>query len=88
VYLDEIDFGETRVVAWFLDVENGNDVLVVEVAEELHFAESAQAEHGVIEGGDLFDCDFLARGLVESRAVVCKHLHQMTARRGIYQTTP
>jgi len=48
---------------------------VVEVPKELHLAESAQAEHGVVEGGDLLDCDFLARGLVESGAVVYKHLH-------------
>jgi hypothetical protein len=58
-HLDEVDFGEARVVARFLDVEDGDDVLVVEVAEQLHFAESAQAEHGVVEGGDLLDCDFL-----------------------------
>jgi hypothetical protein len=32
-YLDQVDFGEGLVVSRLLDVENGDDVLVVEVPE-------------------------------------------------------
>ena len=66
--LNEVDLGEVLVGAWLLDVKDGNDVLVVEVAEELHLAESAKAEHGVIERGDLFDGNLLSRWLVKRRA--------------------
>ena len=37
---------------------------MVEVAQKLHFSQGSQAEHGVIEGGDLLDSDLLARWLV------------------------
>ena len=39
-----LDLGECLVVARLLDVEDGNDVFVVEVAQELHLTESAQAK--------------------------------------------
>lgn len=67
--LDKVDFREAVVVSRLLDVEDGDDVFVVKVAEELHLAEGAEAEHGVVEGSDLLDGHFLARGLVESGAV-------------------
>lgn len=50
---------------------------MVEVAKQLHLSQRAQTEHGMIEGCDLLDCDFLARRLVERRAgisVSSKHL--------------
>ena len=59
-YLDEVDLGEGLVVAGLLDVQDGNNVLVVEVSQQLHLTECSQAEHGVVEGGDLLDGDLLA----------------------------
>ncbi len=58
--LDEVDLGESLVGSWLLDVEDGDDVLVVEVAEKLHLTEGSQTEHRVVEWGDLLDCDLLA----------------------------
>jgi hypothetical protein len=31
-YLNEVDLGKAFVISWFLDVKNGNDVLVIEVS--------------------------------------------------------
>jgi hypothetical protein len=33
---------------------------MIEVPEQLHLTKSSQTEHGVIEGGNLLDGDFLA----------------------------
>ena len=57
--LDEVDLGEVLVRAWLLDVKDGNDILVVEVAQELHLTESAETEHRVVEWSDLFDGNLL-----------------------------
>lgn len=43
-------------------------VFVVEVLEQLDLAEGAQAKHGVVEWGDLFDGNFLSSGSVNCRA--------------------
>lgn len=67
--LNQIHLGESLVVAGLLDVEDGYDVLVVEVPQELHLTECAEAEHGVVEGCNLLDGDLLARRLVQRRAV-------------------
>jgi hypothetical protein len=37
-YLDEVDLGKAVVGARLLDVEDGDDIFVVKVSEELHFA--------------------------------------------------
>ena len=66
--LDEVDLSEGLVAARLLDVENGDDVFVIEVAEELHLTQRAQTEHGVVEGCDLLDGHLLARRLVQCRA--------------------
>ena len=63
-YLDEIDFCEGLIAAGFLDVEDRYNVLMVEVSQQLHLTQGSKAEHGVIEGRNLLDSDFLARGLV------------------------
>jgi hypothetical protein len=68
-HLDEVDLCESLVVSGLLDVEDGDDVLVVEVAEQLHLSQRSQTEHGVVEGCDLLDGDLLARRLVQRRAV-------------------
>ena len=67
-YLDQIDLVEALVAPWLLDVEDGDDVLVVEVPEQLHLTQCSQAEHRVVEGRDLFDGNLLARWLVDCRA--------------------
>lgn len=38
-------------------VQNANDILVPEMPQKLDFSESAEAEHGVVKGGDLLNCD-------------------------------
>ena len=67
-YLDQVDFCETLVVPWLLDVKNGDDVFVVEITKQFHFAKSSQAKHGMIERCDLLDSNLLLRRLVNSRA--------------------
>jgi len=42
---------------------------MIEVSEELHLTQCSQAEHGVIEGGDLLNGDLLPGGLVECGAL-------------------
>ena len=67
-HLNEVDLGKGLVVSRPLNVKNGDDILVVEISQQLHLAQSAQAEHGVVKGGDLLDGHFLSRRLVECRA--------------------
>jgi hypothetical protein len=55
--LDEVDLLEALEIRGTEDIEDGDDVLVVEVAEELDFAEGAETEHGVVEGSYALDCD-------------------------------
>lgn len=66
--LDQIDLVECLIASGLLDVKNADDILVVEVAQELHLAEGSQAEHGVVERRDLLDRDLLPRGLMYGRA--------------------
>ena len=49
--LDEVDLSKALVVARLLDVEDGNDVFVVEVAQQLHLTECAKTEHGTVQLG-------------------------------------
>ena len=86
-YLDEVDFCEAFVVAGFLYVEDRNDVLMVEVPQEFHFSQCTQAEHGVIEWGDLLDSHFLARRFVQSRAATVSE-RAILEFRYTHQTTP
>jgi hypothetical protein len=37
-YLDEVDFGEAFIAPGFLNVKNGNYVLMIEVSEQLHLS--------------------------------------------------
>jgi hypothetical protein len=41
LYLDEVDLGEAVIAARLLDVEDGDDIFVVKVSEELHFAQGS-----------------------------------------------
>jgi hypothetical protein len=67
-YLNQINFVESLVVAGSLDVQDGDNVFVVKVSQQLHLTQCSQTEHGVVEWCDLLDCDLLARGLVNGRA--------------------
>lgn len=40
-YLNQIHLVESFVAAGLLDIENGNDVLVVEVPQKLHLTQSS-----------------------------------------------
>jgi hypothetical protein len=73
--LNEVHFLEGLVVPGFLDIQDGNDVLVVEVAEELHLTECAETEHGMIERSNLLDGDLLARRLMHGRAAMASVDH-------------
>jgi hypothetical protein len=68
-HLDEIDLGETVIIARSLDVEDRNNVLVVEISQQLHLSQCSETEHGMVKGSDLFDGYFLARRLMQRRAV-------------------
>jgi hypothetical protein len=70
--LDEIDFGKALVISGFLYVQDANDVLVVEVAQELHFTQRSQAKHAMIERRDFLDGNLLPRRLVKRGAVQCR----------------
>ena len=50
--LHEIDVSELLEAGRLEDVEDGDDVFVAKVTEQLDLAESAQTEHGVVEWGD------------------------------------
>jgi len=44
---------------------------MVEVLQELDLSKCSQTEHGVVEGGDLFDGDLLTSRLVDRRTIFC-----------------
>lgn len=50
---------------------------MVEIAQQLHFTQSPQAEHRVIERDDLLDSHFLAGRLVDRRAGVEVHVSML-----------
>lgn len=56
-FLDEVDLLELLETGRTQDVEDGDDILVMKVTEELDLAEGAEAEHGVIEGCYALDGD-------------------------------
>lgn len=67
-YLDEIHLVEGVIAPGSLDIKDGDDVFMVEVAEKLHLSESTETEHGMIKGGDLLDGHLLSGWLVYRRA--------------------
>lgn len=88
-YLNEIDLVEALVASRSLDVQDRNDILMVEVAQQLHLTESSQTEHGVVEGNNLLDRNLLTRGLVNRRAEpVSTSLQAHAIKKNTYQTTP
>ena len=68
-YLNQVHFIEALVVPGSLDIQNGDNVLVVEIAQQLHLTQSSQAEHGVIEWSNLLDRNLLSAGFVKRRAI-------------------
>lgn len=56
-FLHEVDLFEFLETGRAEDIEDGDDVLVMKVPEELDLAEGAEAEHGVIEGRYTLDGD-------------------------------
>lgn len=85
--LNKVNLSEGLKTARLLDIEDGNDILVVEVSEKLHLTECPQTKHGVVERGDFLDCHFLARGLVDGRTKAVRSIVRSTGR-DPYQTTP
>ena len=67
--LNEIHFSELREGWGAENVEDGDDVLMIEMAEEFDLAESAEAEHAMVEGSDALDCDFALGGDVNGGAI-------------------
>jgi hypothetical protein len=68
-HLDQINFGKAFVVAGSLNIEDGDNVFVVKVSEQLHLTQRSQTEHRMVEWCNLFDRNLLARGLVDGRAI-------------------
>ncbi|KAG5462802.1 MAG: hypothetical protein BJ554DRAFT_3486, partial [Olpidium bornovanus] len=66
--LYDVDLPERSVVLRLRHVQDGNDVLVVEVLEEFDLPQRPQAEHRVVKRGDLFDRDLRPGGLVNRGA--------------------
>lgn len=64
-HLNQIHFIESLIIAGSLDIEDGDNVLVVEIAQQFHFTECAQTKHGVVKWSDLLDRNLLARWLVD-----------------------
>ena len=62
--LDEVNLLEILEAWWSQNVENRDDVLMMEVAQQLYLAQRSQAEHRVIKGGDSLDCDLSLGGYV------------------------
>lgn len=63
-----------------------------EVAEELYLAQSAEAEHAVVEWGDLFDRDPALRGEMDCGATMENGSNREECAKvkieGAYMTTP
>ena len=62
--LYEVNFLEILEALGSQDVENRDDVLMMEVAQQLYLAQRSQAEHRVIKGGDSLDCNLSLGGYV------------------------
>lgn len=59
-YLNQVHLREAFQVPRLLDIEYGDDVLVVEVAKKLHLSKRTETEHRVIERCDFLDSNLLA----------------------------
>lgn len=59
-YLNEVDLVKAVIASRLLDVKDGDDVFVVEIAQQLHLSQGSQTEHGVVEGGDFLDGNLLS----------------------------
>jgi hypothetical protein len=69
--LNQINFIESLVVTGPLNIQDGDNVFVVKVSQQLHLTQCTQTEHGMIEWGDLLDGNLLARGFMNGRAAWC-----------------
>lgn len=67
-YLNQVDLVKRLITPRLLNIKYADNVLMVKIAQKLHFSESSQAKHGVVEGGDFLDGDLLTRRLVYRRA--------------------
>lgn len=47
--LDKVDLCEGIEGFWFEDIEDGDDIFVREVAENLDLPEGAETEHGMVK---------------------------------------
>lgn len=62
--LDQIHLGEGLIISGFLNIKDGNDVLVTEVSKKLHLSQGPETEHGMIKGRNLLDGYLLLGRLV------------------------
>jgi hypothetical protein len=65
--LDEIHLCKGLVAPGLLNIKDGDDILMVEVPQQLHLAQSPKAEHRVVEWSNLLDRNLLSAGLVKRR---------------------
>jgi hypothetical protein len=68
-YLDQINLVKGFITPRLLDIKDRDDVLMVEIPQQLHLAQRPQAEHGMIEWGDLLDGNLLSGGLVDGGTI-------------------
>lgn len=57
-FLNEIYLRKLSQVGRPQNVEDRYDIFMVKVTEKLYFTQGPEAEHGMIERGDAFDCNF------------------------------
>lgn len=67
-HLNQVHLIEPLVVAGPLDIQNRDNILMVEVAQQLHLSQCPQTEHRVVEWGDLLDRNLLPGRLVNGGA--------------------
>jgi hypothetical protein len=82
-YLNQVNLGKRIIVPRLLDVQNADNVLVVEVSQQLHLTQRSEAEHAMIERGNLFDGHLLSRRFMKRRATITrpKSARKHTSRR-------
>ena len=68
IYLDKVDLCECVERVWSEDVEDGDDVFVREVPEDLDLSEGAKTEHRVIKRCNALDGHLSARCAVDRTA--------------------
>jgi hypothetical protein len=82
--LDKVHLCKGLVASGLLDIEDGDDIFVVEVPQQLHLTQGSQTEHGVVKGSDLLDRNLLPTGLVQRRAIRERSAYRIENTEAVY----